>query len=203
MSREDLIVVSGLETLGLMHPYWHSASPETQHRLISLFIRSLNDNSPRSSADSSSFSLFESEINYTLSPHDVAAVLRWGLRHLELGPGGFGNEKTWYLTFAEAERKAGYPPQTYSETLTPLIPTSHLELLDATLDLFSSLAAHSEENSTSASKLTRAFGYWLLIAQRDRERDEWANFYDRWQSSGRVLEHLFLARIRYVISWCA
>jgi hypothetical protein len=182
-----------------MHPHWHSASPETQHRLISLFIRSLNTNSPQSSADSSSFSLFESEIDYTLSPHDVAAVLRWGLRRLELGPDGFGKEKTWYRTFAELERKAGYPPQTYSETLTPLIPATHLELLDATLDLFSSLAAHSEENSTSASKLTRAFGFWLLIAQRGRERDNWANFYDSWQSSGKILEHVFLARIRYAI----
>jgi hypothetical protein len=183
-----------------MHPHWHSASPETQRRLISLFVRSLNTCSPQSSADSPSFSFFETEIDYTLSPHDVAAVLRWGLRHLELGPEGFGKDETWYRTFAEVERSGGYRPQSYSESLTPLIPTTHLELLDATLDLFSSLAAHSEENSISASKLNKAFGFWLLTARRDRKRDNWTNFYDGWQSSGRILEHVFLARIRYAYS---
>jgi hypothetical protein len=30
----------GLESLGVMHPHWHSASPEVQHRLVSLYILS-------------------------------------------------------------------------------------------------------------------------------------------------------------------
>ncbi|KAF5353537.1 hypothetical protein D9756_007832 [Leucocoprinus leucothites] len=193
------IVARGLETLGLMHPHWYSASPDVQRRLISLFIHSLNSNNAittLSAASSSPTSIFESEINYTRSPHDVAAVLRWGLRHLELEGKKFGKDESWYKTFAEAERSSEYPPKSYSEKLTPLIPPAHLELLNTTLDLFSSLAAHAEKNSTSASKLTRAFGFWLLAAQRVGENDDWPKFYARWQDNGRILEHLFLARIR-------
>lgn len=187
-----------------MHPHWYSASPETQRRLISLFIHSLNPNNAittLSPTSASHTSVFESEVNYTHSPHDVAAVLRWGLRHLELSGGCFGKEQSWYRTFAEAERKSEYPPKAYSETLNPLIPPAHLELLDVTLDLFSSLAAHSEKNSTSASKLTKAFGLWLLAAQRVDDKDDWPKFYARWQSTGRIMEHLFLARIRYAIAY--
>ncbi|KXN85933.1 hypothetical protein AN958_10694 [Leucoagaricus sp. SymC.cos] len=163
------IIARGLETLGLMHPHWYSASPEVQRRLISLFIRSLNPNNAintLSPTSSSPISLFESEINYTRSPHDVAAVLRWGLRHLELDGKKFGKEDSWYRNFASAERSSDYPPKAYSEKLS-------------TLDLFSSLAAHAEKNT-----------------QHVGENDDWPKFYARWKDSGRILEHLFLARIR-------
>jgi hypothetical protein len=197
-SNHRTLIHLGLETLGLMHPRWHSASPDVQRRLISLFIHSLNPNNtittlaPTSSSPSS---IFKSEITYT-APHDVAAVLRWGLRHLELEGKKFGKDESWYKIFAEAEKKAEYPPKAYSEDLTPFVPTAHLELLNATLDLFSSLAAHAESNSTSGSKLTRAFGMWLMTAQRVSEAEDWSKFYNRWQDNGRILEHLFLARIR-------
>ena len=190
----------GLETLGLMHPHWYSSSPDVQRRLISLFIHSLNPNNAITILPpslSSSSSLFESEINYTRSPHDVAAVLRWGLRHLELNGEKFGNDQLWYKTFSEAERSSEYLAGSYSTDLAPLIPPEHLELLNVILDLFSSLAAHAERNGTSASKLTRAFGFWLLAASRvGGDDDDWPKFYARWQDNGRILEHLFLARIR-------
>ncbi|KAF9447390.1 hypothetical protein P691DRAFT_124792 [Macrolepiota fuliginosa MF-IS2] len=194
----EAIITRGLETLGLMHPHWYSASPDIQHRLISLFIHSLNLKTPITalSSPSSPSSIFGTEIDYTLSPHDVAAVLRWGLRHLELDGGSFGKEESWYKAFAEAERSSEYPPKAYSEKLAPLVPPAHLELLNATLDLFSSLAAHAEKNSTSGSKLSRAFGLWLLAAQRVEENDDWPKFYARWKQTGRIMEHLFLARIR-------
>jgi len=189
----------GLETLGLMHPHWYSASPDVQRRLISLFIHSLNPNNAITILPpslSSSSSLFESEIKYTRSPHDVAAVLRWGLRHLELNGENFGKNEHWYRNFSEAERNSEYLPGSYSKDLASLIPPDHLELLNAILDLFSSLAAHAERNSTSASKLTRVFGFWLLAAPRIGEDVDWSKLYARWQEHGRILEHLFLARIR-------
>jgi hypothetical protein len=146
-------------------------------------------------------SAFESELSFTRSPHDVAAVLRWGLRHLKLEGSSFGKEAdewSWYTNFAQAERDASYPPKVYSEKLVPQLVPAHLELLSATLEIFSSLAAHSEANSISGTKLSKFLGLWLLSAQRFDPKDDWPTFYTRWERAGLILEHLFLARIRFV-----
>ncbi|KZP27890.1 hypothetical protein FIBSPDRAFT_730081, partial [Athelia psychrophila] len=175
-----------------MHPHWHSASPENQRRLISLFIRSL---SPQKSTSTP----FETELKFTRSPHDVAAVLRWGLRHLQLDGTSFGKEPAewaWYQTFSKEERAAEYPPKAFTTKLMPLLPKPHLDLLMATLEIESSLAAHAEHNSISGSKMSKFLGLWLLTASRAEADDDWESFYARWERAGRILEHLFLARIR-------
>ncbi|THH30472.1 hypothetical protein EUX98_g3724 [Antrodiella citrinella] len=172
----------GLETLGVMHPHCSTTtlSPET---------------------DSPSL-LFNSELSYTRSPHDIAAVLRWALRHLQLEGPSFGSSSDtedvwrWYSSFTEAERAANYPPTAFSGSLVPSIPASHLQLLTATLDIISSLAAHAETNGSSGSKLAKFFGLWLLTAQRAMETDDWATFYARWEKAGRIFEHLFLSYVR-------
>ncbi len=143
---------------------------------------------------------FETELHYTRSPHDIAAVLRWGLRHLKLDGASFGKESgdwTWYNTFATAERTGSYPPDAFSKSLIPQLPAAHAELLLATLDIISSLSAHSEVNGSSGSKLSRFLGLWLLTTERFPEGDDWSTFYERWDRAGRILEHLFLARIRF------
>ncbi|KAI9435839.1 hypothetical protein H4582DRAFT_1796100, partial [Lactarius indigo] len=197
----QVIVERGLETLGIMHPHWHSASQEVQHRLISLYILSLASNSPNSvtSPTSPTSATFESELHYARSPHDVGAVLRWGLRHLKLDGASFGKESgdwTWYNTFAAAERTGSFPSDAFSKSLIPQLPLAHSELLLATLDIISSLSAHGEANGSSGSRLSRFLGLWLLTAEHSPEGDDWATFYDRWDRAGRILEHLFLARIR-------
>lgn len=201
LSYFSLFLLLGLETLGVMHPHWYSSSPEIQRRLISHFLNSLAPQSaisPLSPTLSSPISAFESEIHFTRDPHDVATVLRWGLRHLQLEGDHFGTDDGWYKAFLDAESAAEYPPKAFSEKLAPNLPPAHLELLIATLEIFSSLAAHSEANSTSGSKLSKIFGLWLLTARRVEDKDDWQSFYSRWESTGRMLEHLFLARIRYV-----
>ena len=84
-----------------------------------------------------------SNMNFnTCSPHDVAAILCWGLRHLKLDSDNFGKDSgdwTWYNTFAEVERTSSYPPDAFSKSLIPRLPTTHTELLIATLDIISSL----------------------------------------------------------------
>jgi hypothetical protein len=192
----------GLETLGIMHPQWHSASLEVQHRLISLYLLSLASKSPNSatSPTSPTPAAFESELHYAPSPHDVAAVLRWGLRHLKLDGASFGKESgdwTWYNTFAAAERTGSFPPDAFSKSLIPQLPPAHTELLLATLDIISSLSAHGEANGSSGSRLSKFLGLWLLTAEHSPEGDDWTTFYDRWDRAGRILEHLFLARIRF------
>jgi hypothetical protein len=123
------------------------------------------------------------------------------LRHLKLDGDSFGKESgdwTWYNTFAEAERTSSYPPDAFSKFLIPQLPTAHIELLLATLDIISSLSARSEANGSSGSKLSKFFGLWLLTCGDSTESDNWSTFYDRWDRAGRILEHLFLARIRFV-----
>ncbi|KAG1816816.1 uncharacterized protein BJ212DRAFT_176129 [Suillus subaureus] len=198
------ITERGLETLGIMHPRWHSASPDIQRKLISLFIHSLAPKS-RTTALSptpvAAISAFEAELEYTRSPHDVAAVLRWGLRHLVLENNSFGKdvsapEWAWYKSFFDAEKGASYPPKSFTELLLPKLPQAHIELLLATVDIISALASHAEANSISGSKLSKFLGLWLLTATRTEQTDNWTTFYARWERAGRILEHLFLARIR-------
>jgi hypothetical protein len=144
---------------------------------------------------------FEDQINLTRSIHDVAAVFRWGLRHLQLEGDSFGTDDGWYKAFLDAEAANGYPPKAFSEKLGPSLPTSHLDLITSTLEVFSSLGAFSEANSTSGSKLCKIFGLWLLTARRVEDGDDWRAFYARWERTGRMLEHLFLARIRCVYQY--
>ncbi|KAG5638831.1 hypothetical protein H0H81_009602 [Sphagnurus paluster] len=193
----QVITARGLESLGIMHPHWYSASPEAQRRLISLFIQSLAPKSPKSTlAQTPPADAFESELSSTRSAYDVAAVLRWGLRHLQLEGDSFGKERSWYSNFFEAERSAQYPQNGFSVILAPTLPPSHLKLLDATLEVFSSLAAHAEANGISGSKLSKFFGLWLLTVPRIHDNDDWTTFYANWERAGRILEHLFLSRIR-------
>ncbi|PFH49283.1 hypothetical protein AMATHDRAFT_48836 [Amanita thiersii Skay4041] len=199
---ETLVLVRiCLETLGIMHPHWYSSSPDVQRKLISLFIHSLSSksstNSHALSTSSAILSTFESEVEFVRSPHDVAAVLRWGLRHLKLDGNSFGKEEGWYKAFLDAERSAHYTPQAFSDHLVPRVPAAHLDLLTATLEIFSSIAAHAEANGVSGSKLSKFFGLWLLTTQRAEETDDWPAFYARWEQTGRMLEHLFLAKLRY------
>ncbi|KAG0700996.1 hypothetical protein DFH29DRAFT_586797 [Suillus ampliporus] len=198
------ITERGLETLGIMHPHWHSASPDIQRKLISLFIHSLAPKSritTLSPTPAAAISAFEAELEYTRSPHDVAAVLRWGLRHLVLENNSFGKdvsapEWAWYKSFFDAEKEASYPPKSFTELLLPQLPQAHIELLLATVDIISALASHAEANSISGSKLSKFLGLWLLTATKTEPTDNWTTFYARWERAGRILEHLFLARIR-------
>jgi hypothetical protein len=184
-----------------MHPHWHSTSPELQRKLISLFIRSLDPSvstslPPTISTSPSPASAFATEIDSVRSPHDVAAVLRWGIRHLRLEGTAFGTDTEWYRAFVSTERSASYPPRAFSNILVPLLPAAHADLLKATLQIISSLASHAEANGISGSKLTKFVGLWLLAINRSDPSDDWDAFYARWERYGRILEHLFLAEIR-------
>lgn len=190
----------GLETLGVMRPHWHSASPQLQRKLISLFIHSLAQKSPDTTLASPS-AAFNSELEYARSVHDIAAVFRWALRHLKLEGTSFGSsssadEWSWYNNFFEAERKSAYDPRVFTTKLVPEIPSAHATLLVSALDIISSLAAHAEANGYSGSKLAKYFGFWLLTTRRAAETEDWNSFYTRWEVSGRMLEHLFLSWLR-------
>ncbi|KIJ54095.1 hypothetical protein M422DRAFT_153811, partial [Sphaerobolus stellatus SS14] len=186
-----------------MRPHWF-ASPrhqEVQLQLISRFLHALaaqrQGNAIASSSTSNSPSAaFESELRYTRDPHDVTAVLRWGLRHLQLTNDQFGTADDWYKSFSESERASSFPPKAFDDILIPLIPDVHTRLVRAILDLVSSLAAHSEQNGISGNKLSKVLGWWILSTRNINERTEWPVFYKEWEVAAREFEHLFLAYVR-------
>ena len=131
---------------------------------------------------------------HTRSVHDIAAALR----HLKLEGTSFGSsssadEWSWYNNFFEAERK---DPRAFTTKLIPKISSTHIVLLVPTLDVISSLVAHTEANGYSGSKLAKYFGFWLLTTRRATETDDWNSFYTRWEVSEWMLEHLFLSWLR-------
>jgi hypothetical protein len=179
----------GLETLGLMHPHWYSASPSLQRKLISLYL------APAAPTASPALSSFQDELVYS-DPRDAAAVLRWAVRHFAPAEGAFGGAAGygWYDAFARAERESGYPAGAFESKLT--LPAKHVLLLAALLDLTASLAAHAEANGVSGSKFAKLVGLWLLRDTRAPPPPDWRTLYGEWDRAGRMLEHLFLARIR-------
>ncbi|KAH8114840.1 hypothetical protein DFH11DRAFT_129011 [Phellopilus nigrolimitatus] len=198
----SVISSRGLESLGVMHPHWHSASSVTQRKIISLFLSSLAAPSTGATVASptSAASAFESELDYARSPHDIAAVFRWALRHLRLDGNAFGKDDVsslaWYDGFAEQEKAKAYPQTAFSELLLPVVKPSHAELLDSTLSLASSLASHSERNGVSGSKLSMFLGHYLLTGNKVDGLEDWLSFYAQWERAGRALEHIFLANLR-------
>jgi hypothetical protein len=191
------ITERGLETLGLMHPHWYSASPEVQRKLISHFLQSLSSGGSSTTTGLSTSGRFQSEVHFTRSPHDIASVFRWGLRHLQfVDKPTFGNDPDWYSRFFDQERSSSHSPQAFSEHLVPLIPASHLELLKYTLEIISYIAAHAEANGISGSRLTKFLGLWLLDPSGASVGSDWTSLYEKWDQAGRILEHIFLANIR-------
>lgn len=193
-------VCLGLESLGIMHPHWHSASLSIQNKLISIYIKSLSAKYKGPS--------FASEAAIVPMQHDIAAVLRWAIRHLALPSPSFASATSstkanedpweWYYAYAKAEKADNYPPKAFSTILAPALPKENQELLISTLDIMASLAAHAEQNSISGSKLSKMFGFWLLLGgERTSLDDGWASFYQKWEKAGKILEHVFLARVRY------
>lgn len=146
-------------------------------------------------------------------PTDVADVLKWALRHMTIEQGTFGNAEAstaisdgwgWYVKFAEAERMSSFPTDAFSERLLPLIPPSHVNLLKELLDLLSSVAAHAQGNGMFNTKLCKVFAWWVVCSRKwgaqDESKDTWTDFYDAWDRSSRILEHVMLAYLRWVSS---
>jgi hypothetical protein len=150
--------VAGLATLGIFKPHWHSASQDQQRKLITLFLQSIANTTTLPPPHGTSLEKFEAQLQ-TASPHDVADVLKWGLRHLQLENQSFPiaispDEWGWYKSFAEAERAAGFPATAYTDLLLPLLPPAHQELLSTFLDIGTSVTAHAEANGVSGEQVT-------------------------------------------------
>lgn len=106
----------------------------------------------------------------------------------------FGVGGDWYPAFAQAERDTDYPVDAFSRQVE--LPAPHLDLLVSLLDVTFSIAARAEANGISGSKFSKLIGLWLLEDKGERDAVDWSAFYIAWEQAGRMLEHLFLARVR-------
>ncbi len=140
----------------------------------------------------------DKELRYA-APHDVVAVMKWGLRHLRLRCADFDSKDAdeWYDGFAAAERAAAYPARAIADLLHPKLPIATAELLSETLDLMASVAAHSSTNHMPAAQICKVLGFWLFgrigVAHPPPTVDELVDAVNR---AAGVAEHLLLAHIR-------
>ncbi len=178
----------------MFHPHWLSASPGSQRKLIARFILALK---------SKNFARFEADLR-DASPQDVATVLKWGLRHFTIEKNSFGigngtnpgeDQWAWYHGFAEKERVASFPMNSFSSVLLPLLPNSHAVLLKNLMELFASIAAHADGNGMFNTKLSKVLSWWI-ISNRTWAGTGFGSFYVEWDRAARILEHVFLAYVR-------
>ncbi|KZO97491.1 hypothetical protein CALVIDRAFT_597418 [Calocera viscosa TUFC12733] len=204
-SAGAVVVERGLDTLGIFRPHWHSESALVQQTLLSLYISSLEPNNATAVGPPSPAEAFLTELRYTSDPHDVTAIIKWGLRHLYLENSAFGQTDTsgsladsdwsWYRDFSVGERQAGYPPSAFTSILLPRLAPNHAALLGGLMDLISSVASHVAQNAMSGSRLSKALAYWV-IARRPAHLTNFAALYEHWDTASRIMEHLFLAFVR-------
>ena len=209
----------GLETLGLFRSFRVAESTDRIEYLIQLYLISINPSAyasvfpvlpenalkrlsqrPEEVPDKSRSARneLEKEIRYA-SPHDAAAMLKWGLRHMRVRNTDFNSpdEHGWYDNFVKAERASQYHPRAIADLLHPNLPLETAELLSEVLELMATVASHRTANHMPASYICRVLGFWLLgrigVAHPPPTFDE---FHKVWEKSSAILEHLLLAHIR-------
>ncbi|GAK67429.1 uncharacterized protein PAN0_018c5656 [Moesziomyces antarcticus] len=213
----------GLDTPGLFRPFRIAESHDQLLHMIQLFLLSVDPstymavfpilpdnaldsfgrNAPAPAADhhakaSVARDELDKELRYA-APHDVVAVMKWGLRHLRLRCADFDSKDAdeWYEVFAAAERAAAYPARAIADLLHPKLPIATAELLSETLDLMASVAAHSSTNHMPAAQICKVLGFWLFgrigVAHPPPTVDELVDAVNR---AAGVAEHLLLAHIR-------
>ena len=184
----------GLETLALFHPHWLSASPGRQCKLITQFLLALKSNN---------FARFEADL-WDAGPQDVAPVLKWGLQHLTIEKNSFRirnrthpteDQWAWYNAFAEKECVASFPMDSFSSVLLPLLPNSHAVLLKNLMELFTSIASHTDGNGMFNTKLSKVLSWWI-ISNCTWAGTGFGSFYVEWDHAARILEHVFLVYVR-------
>lgn len=153
--------MAGLESPGIFKSFWYSQSPAQQRRLIAAYLQTLSGTSGASEPNvdkpkpNPALEAFDQQLS-DASPHDVAEVFKWAVRHFQLEGTSFGtssDEYGWYQTFAESERAAQFPPDAYTTILSPLLPPKHLELLNAIFSFASSVASYAEINGVSGEPI--------------------------------------------------
>lgn len=213
----------GLDTPGLFRPFRIAESADHVYHMIQLFLLSIDvstyiavfpilpdnaldrlggDAGSTTSSQEAKSKIAREELDKELryaSPHDIASVMKWGLRHMRMRTSDFSSKDTdeWYDVFVAAERESGYHARAIADLLHPKLPQATAELLSEVLDLMASVAAHASSNHMPASALCRMLGFWILgrigVAHPPPTVSE---LVDAVNKAAAMAEHLLLAHIR-------
>jgi hypothetical protein len=210
---------TGLDTPGIMLPGKAAVDQDNQHLLLALFsltmspglasrfpsitsyYESISSNSD--SPESNWSARLESCISDTLQPADLAECLKYILRRLNPPASSSGSstdtplKPELYKAFTKAERDADHPLDAYDKLFIPRVPEGMRALLDEVFDLCAAVAAHSDNNGLSGSKLVGLIAWWIWgCARAGCPILSWDELYGEWSNAWKRVEHLFLAWIR-------
>ncbi|UZJ55371.1 hypothetical protein CBS101457_004691 [Exobasidium rhododendri] len=208
------IKMRGLATIGIFRPFRLSESLEQQERLIELFLLYSDPKQYENVffiSDSSSSAMLrdtmgkvnaESEFKAKLSYakiSDVVALLKWGLRRLQLQRVDVGSvdQLSWYDDFVQREKAANYPLRAYTELFLPAIPEQTRPLFTTVLELMSTISAHHIANAMSASRICKSLGYWFIgRIGLETYPHNLNSVVQSWERCNKVMEHLLMAYVR-------
>lgn len=191
----------GLTTPSLFLPHCLPSSTDIQQTLLVLFLRHRRpellpqptEPALRSSlapAPPSADYLFTTELRYTTaSAHDLAAVVRYALRHRAPSAGA----SDWYTSLAVWEWERGYEPTAWAQLAGMDAPL--VAMLASVCEVLSGLAACVGTTGVGAGKLARIVGFWTLRDGREKV-DTLEDLLKVVERLGQRMEHLLLTYIR-------
>ncbi|BGO95255.1 hypothetical protein NBRC10512_002595 [Rhodotorula toruloides] len=206
----SVIKQRGLTILGLFRPFRAAESLPAQRKLCLLFLDYMaefdaapsSSDSIRGSEASKAVLLhaFKEELRYA-NVHDVAAVLRWGLRHFSSSPSFSGSPTPsvdWYTSFLRRSSSfsPSHPPHSFSAFLLPSLPPASQALLLSTLTLLQAVAANAQHNAMTARRLCRSFGIYLFGMSPSSGSSSFDDLYNAWREAGDALEGCLKAFLR-------
>ncbi|GAA5875808.1 hypothetical protein JCM3774_006461 [Rhodotorula dairenensis] len=219
----DVIRSRGLTSLGLFRPYRASESPTQFRKLALLFLdyvaefdarAAASKTTPSRGTDASKSVLlhaYRQELRFA-NVHDVVAVLKWGLRHIDFGRMTFSGSRIpsleWYSSFVRRSSSASppHPPHAFSQYLLPSLPPQSQKLLLSLLNTIQPVAAYAQQNAMPAHRLCYLLGAYLFglatppspssTSPADSNRIEWEEYARTWSESGRALEGCLKAYLR-------
>ncbi|GAA5990479.1 hypothetical protein JCM10908_007390 [Rhodotorula pacifica] len=226
----DVIRSRGLTTLGLFRPYRASESPSQFRKLALLFLDYVaefdertaaaatavgNDASPSRGTDASKAVLlhaYRQELRFA-NVHDVVAVLKWGLRHLDFGRTTFSASRApsldWYTSFVRrssvsTSSSPPHPRHAFSQYLLPSFPPPSQRLLLSLLHTIQPVAAHAQQNAMPAQRLCYLLGAYIFglatppspSSATGANRIDWDEYSRTWSEAGRALEGCLKAYLR-------
>lgn len=185
---------------GLFLPHRLPSSLVNQQTLVLLFLRVHQPNIFPPAAPTSSLTLtpptpaylFETELKYSSSVHDLASSIRFAIRRLSPS-----KERTeWYQSFATWEVERNFEPNVWVQIGG--MNEEVRKLMVVVEELLMTVAALVDRTGVSAAKLTRLLGFWILRDGTEIRGDdgEVLDVLRVFETLGRRMEHLTLAYIR-------
>lgn len=189
-----------MSTPGLFLPHGVPSSLKAQQTLLVLFLRlrqpSLFPPPPPTSSltltPPTPAYLFETELKYISSVHDLASCVRFAICHLV----PHKERAEWYASFAMWEVERAFEPNVWVQMGG--MNESVLKLMSVVEELLMGAAARIDKTGVGAAGLSKLVGFWLLRdgTEANEGGGEVIDLVRVFERLGRKMEHATLAYIR-------